>query len=82
MSDELKLEEEDKNILVTNFEDSLKAHENIKSGDAAKWKKDFEQRKDEWIKMLRADIVLGESMNIVDDIVKTLHPNKKLVISK
>ncbi len=79
LSDELKLEEEDKNILVTNFEASLKAHENIKSGDAAKWKKDFVQRKDEWIKLLRSDVVLGESMNIVNDILAKLHGNPKVV---
>ena len=82
MSDELKLEEEDKNILVTNFEDSLKAHENIKPGDLKKWKKDFSQRKDEWIKMLRVDAVLGESLNIANDIIKALHPAKKVVMSK
>jgi carboxyl-terminal processing protease len=82
LSDELKLEEEDKNILVTNFDASLKAHENIKSGDAAKWKKDFEQRKTEWVKVLRSDAVLGESMNIVNDIVKSLHGNKKVVLGK
>ena len=38
----MKMEEEDKNLLVTNFEDSLKAHENIRPGDMKKWAKDFE----------------------------------------
>ena len=37
-----------------------------------KWAKDFEQRKDEWIKTLRQDAVLGESMMIAGDIVKSL----------
>jgi carboxyl-terminal processing protease len=82
MSEELKLEDEDKNILVTSFEDSLKAHENIKPADLAKWKKDFVQRKEEWIKLLRADAVLGESMNIVNDILANLHPGKKVVMRK
>ncbi len=82
LSEELKLEEEDKNILVTNFEDSLKAHENIKAVDMKKWKKDFSQRKDEWIKMLRVDTVLGESLNIANDIVKNLQASKKTVMSK
>jgi len=72
MADELKLEDEDKNILVTNFEDSLKAHENIKPGDVKKWSKDFDQRKDEWVKLLRTDAVLGESIFIANDIVKSL----------
>jgi carboxyl-terminal processing protease len=82
MSEELKLEDEDKNILVTSFEDSLKAHENIKPADLTKWKKDFVQRKEEWIKLLRADAVLGESMNIVNDILANLHPGKKIVMRK
>jgi carboxyl-terminal processing protease len=33
MAEELKLEDEDKNLMVSNFEDSLKAHENIKASD-------------------------------------------------
>ncbi|MBC7429364.1 MAG: hypothetical protein H7336_12170, partial [Bacteriovorax sp.] len=61
---------------VTNFEDSLKAHENIRPGDMKKWAKDFEQRKDEWIKSLRQDVVLEESVMVANDIVKTLKPKK------
>jgi carboxyl-terminal processing protease len=72
MAEELKLEDEDKNLLVTNFEDSLKAHEKIRPGDMKKWSKDFEQRKEEWIKSLRQDVVLGESVYIANDIVKSL----------
>ena len=72
MAEELKLEDEDKNLLVTNFEDSLKAHENIRASDMKKWAKDFEQRKEEWIKTLRQDVVLGESVYIATDIVKSL----------
>lgn len=72
MADDLKLEDEDKNIQITNFEDSLKAHENIRPGDVKKWSKDFEQRKDEWVKLLRQDVVLGESIFIANDIVKSL----------
>jgi carboxyl-terminal processing protease len=72
MAEELKLDEEDKNLLVTNFEDSLKAHENIRPGDLKKWSKDFDQRKEEWVKTLRQDAVLGESVMIANDIVKSL----------
>lgn len=78
MAEELKLEDEDKNLMVTNFEDSLKAHENIKPSDMAKWKKDFVQRKEEWIKKLRQDAVLEESVFVAQDIVKTIHPAKKV----
>lgn len=72
MADELKMEDEDKSLLVTQFEDSLKAHENIRPSDMKKWAKDFAQRKDEWIKTLRQDIVLGETVLIANDIVKSL----------
>ena len=76
MAEELKMDEEDKNLLVTNFEDSLKSHENIRPGDMKKWSKDFEQRKDEWVKTLRQDVVLEESIKVANDIVKTLKPKK------
>jgi carboxyl-terminal processing protease len=76
MAEELKMDEEDKNLLVTSFEDSLKAHENIRPGDMKKWSKDFEQRKDEWIKTLRQDVVLEESVMVANDIVKSLKPKK------
>ncbi len=72
LAEDMKMEEEDKNLLVTNFEDSLKAHENIRPGDMKKWAKDFDQRKEEWVKTLRQDVVLGESVMIANDIVKSL----------
>lgn len=68
--EEFKLEDEDKNLLVTSFEDSLKAHDNLKAIDTKKWKKDFEQRKEEWVKSLRQDVILTETMNIAGDMVK------------
>jgi len=76
VSEELKMEEEDKNLLVSNFEDSLKAHENIKPGDMKKWQKDFVQRKEEWVKSLRQDVILSESVKIAEDIVASLKPVK------
>ncbi len=78
IAEELKLEDEDKDLLVTNFEDSLKAHENIKPQDMKKWSKDFVQRKEEWIKSLRQDAVLEESFFVALDIVKTQNPSKKV----
>jgi carboxyl-terminal processing protease len=76
MAEELKVDEEDKNLLVTNFEDSLKAHDNIRPGDTKKWAKDFEQRKEEWIKLLRQDVVLQEAIMVANDIVKSIQPKK------
>ncbi len=76
ISEELKMEEEDKKLLVSNFEDSLKAHENIKAADMKKWQKDFVQRKDEWVKSLRQDVILIESLHIAEDIVASFKPVK------
>jgi carboxyl-terminal processing protease len=76
MAEELKMDEEDKNLFVTNFEDSLKAHENIRAADMKKWSKDFDQRKEEWIKSLRQDVVLEESVKVANDIVKALKLKK------
>jgi carboxyl-terminal processing protease len=76
MAEELKMDEEDKNLMVSNFEDSLKAHENIRPADMKKWAKDFEQRKDDWIKSLRQDVVLEESIQVANDIVKVLKLKK------
>lgn len=76
MAEELKMDEENKNLLVTNFEDSLKAHEKIRAGDMKKWAKDFEQRKEEWVKTLRQDVVLEESVMVANDIVKAVKPKK------
>ncbi len=76
MAEELKMDEEDKNLLVTSFEDSLKSHENIRPGDMKKWTKDFEQRKEEWVKSLRQDVVLEEAVMVANDIVKSIKPKK------
>ena len=72
IAEDLKQEDEDKDLLVSSFEDSLKAHENIRPGDMKKWSKDFEQRKEEWIKTLRQDAILGETVLIANDVVKSL----------
>ncbi|MDD0851947.1 carboxy terminal-processing peptidase [Halobacteriovorax sp. GB3] len=68
--EELKIEKEFKDLEVTNFEASLKAHEKINPGDEKHWKDDFKQRKDEWVSTLRKDIQLRETMSIVGDMLK------------
>lgn len=80
MAEELKMDDEDKNLLVTNFEDSLKAHENIRAADMKKWSKDFEQRKEEWVKSLRQDVVLEEAVMVANDIVKSVKPKKTALV--
>lgn len=69
MSKKLKLDDENKNIIITDFERSLKSNENIKKGEEKQWKEDFKQRKEEWIKALRMDAGLEEAMHILTDMV-------------
>lgn len=76
MAEELKLDDEDKNLLVSDFEDSLKAHENIRPGDMKKWEKDFTQRKEEWVSSLRKDAILSETVNIAADIIESINTKK------
>lgn len=72
ITEELKNESETQELLVTNFEESLKSHENIRPGDEDKWKKDFELRKEEWLKDLRRDPTIIESYHIMSDIIKKM----------
>lgn len=65
----LKVEHEFKELMVSNFEASLRSHEKIKAGDEKHWKDDFEQRKEDWVKTLRKDVQLRETMTIVSDIL-------------
>ena len=64
--DKLKSALEDRGVTV------WRDKENIRPGDMKKWAKDFDQRKEEWVKTLRQDVVLGESVMIANDIVKSL----------
>ncbi|MCP4915237.1 MAG: tail-specific protease [Oligoflexia bacterium] len=78
----LKIEDENKKILVSDYEQSLRQHEKIQKGDEAKWKKEFEQRKEEWVKNLRLDPMLEESLFIMNDIVKDLKDQKIGLVNK
>ena len=51
----------------------------IKASDKEKWDEDFKQRKDEWIKRLRLDPGIEETMNIVLD---HLSENKMASVGK
>ncbi len=63
----LKITSENNAIMVSNFEQSLKDSERIKASDKEKWDEDFKQRKNEWIKRLRLDPGIEETMHIVMD---------------
>ena len=64
-----KIEKENKNIQVSNYEDSLKHSRKRKPGDEAKWKQEFNERKKEWVKRIRTDLNLQESINILNDMI-------------
>ncbi|MCF8058847.1 MAG: carboxy terminal-processing peptidase [Bacteriovoracaceae bacterium] len=70
ITETFKIEEENKSILVSNFEESLMAHENVREADKERWKKDFEQRKQDWVKSLTMDPMIEETLFIMDDIVR------------
>lgn len=70
--EELKLDEENKNLKVTHFEESLKSHETVKKGEEKQWKEDFKQRKEEWVSTLRKDAGLEEAIYIMRDMIDQL----------
>ncbi len=70
ITESFKNEEENKSILVTKFEESLMAHENVREQDKERWKKDFEQRKEDWVKSLTMDPMIEETLFIMDDIIR------------
>ncbi|WP_127714237.1 carboxy terminal-processing peptidase [Halobacteriovorax sp. HLS] len=77
ISERLKLDEENKNLKVSFYDESVRLHEEIKKGDEKKWRKGFEARNDEWVKALRQDAGLEEAIYILNDMV-TMQKGKKL----
>ena len=76
MAERLKLDEENKDITITNYEASLKAAHKIRPGDEKQWKSDFEQRKEEMKKTTRKDTLLEESIYIINDMVDLVKGKK------
>lgn len=75
-SERLKITKKSEDLIVTNYEASLRAHENIKKGDEKQWQEDFKQRRDDWIKGLQLDPSIEETMYIAHDIVNSLKGQK------
>ncbi len=67
--EELKLDQENKNLIVSHFEESLKSHETVKKGEDKQWKEDFKQRKEDWVSKLRKDAGLEEAIYIMNDMI-------------
>jgi carboxyl-terminal processing protease len=80
MIEKLKLDDVNKDLVVTNFEASLKSHETVRKGDEKQWAEDFKQRKEEWIESLQKDAGLEEAMKIIADIIE--QTQDKVVYSK
>ncbi len=76
MTDSFKIEKENKKIVVSHFEESLMAHEKVEKADLKRWKKDFEQRKEDWVKTLTKDPMIGETLFIMNDIVHDMKAKK------
>ena len=77
MIEKLKIKKEQEKLIVSEFEESIKEIEKIKPGEEKQWKKDFKQRKEEWVKNIRLDVELEEAFYIMKDIFH-LRNNKKL----
>ena len=82
-SEEFKYLIENKNILVTNFENSLK--DGIATAKDAKdkknWEEVFNERKDEWVKQLQQDPAIEEGLSIAEDMIK-ITLGQKLSLTK
>ena len=64
-----KLDQENKDILISGYESSVKRYEKIPEGEEKRWKEDFKNRKKEWVEGLRKDPYLEESLYIMNDMV-------------
>lgn len=64
-----KIEKENKNIQISNFEASLKQAIKLRPGDEKNWKREFDERKKDWVKRIRTDLNLQESINIIYDMI-------------
>lgn len=80
-SEKMKDKEDSKGLEVTHFEESLMAHEKINPGEEKRWKEDFEQRKEDWVKTLVQDPMIEETLYIMDDIIRQ-NEGKKLTMVK
>ncbi len=81
MSDKLKLDEVNEDLLVSFYEDSVRMHEEIKKGDEKTWQKGFKARNEDWTKQLRQDAGLEEALFILNDMIH-MQKGKKLTAVK
>lgn len=70
-SEELKKGEQNRDIVVTHYDDALKVSHKIRKGDEKKWSEDLKQRKEEWVEGLQKDSQLGETLFIMKDMISS-----------
>ena len=71
MIEKYKLDSENKNILVSHYESSLRSYEKIKAGEEKRWKEEFKERRKEWLGFLRKDPFVEESLHIMNDMISS-----------
>ena len=64
-----KIEEPNKLILVSKFEDALSENEEIKKQNKKKWEEDVKRRKSDWEQELQKDSLLEETLFIMNDMI-------------
>jgi len=69
LSEELKKGEQNKDLIISNYDDALQAGQKNRKGDDKKWAEDLKRRKDEWIEGLQKDAQLGETVFIMKDMI-------------
>jgi len=70
MIEKLKYDDPNKNLLVTNYEESVSPSEQIKKAEEKQWKEDLKKRNEEWVDGLQKDPILEESLYIIQDMLK------------
>lgn len=70
LSEKLKITDRSEEIVVTNYEASLRDHTVVNKGEEEQWKQDFKQQKEEWIKNLQLDPGIEEVMHITEDVLR------------
>ena len=79
-SEELKYLIENKNILVSGFENSIK-DSSIDMKDKKNWDEVQKQKQEEWVKTIQQDPTLEEGLSVAEDMIK-LALGQKLSLSK
>jgi carboxyl-terminal processing protease len=79
LTESFKVEKENEDFLVSNFEASLNKGITIAPSDKANFQREFKERADEFIKSIRTDLNLLEAISILKDMVM-LEKGEKLTM--